>query len=211
VTPDQPLATPDQPQATDGPVAKPALPPVLGKAVVVSTDKGTVRFRRPGRKRFTVLTDSSRVPVGSVIDARRGRVALSSALNPTGKTQTAQFWAGVFQVRQARSGRGMTDIILRGAKPRCPSAGSGVKNAGISAKRKRKRGRRLWAKDNRGRFRTRGGHSVATTRGTKWLTTESCAGTATRVFDGAVVVRNRHTGKKVTVRAGKRYLARRKR
>ena len=106
----------------------------------------------------------------------------------------------------------MTDIILHGAKPRCPAAGSRAKKAGISAKRKRKRGRatlgqgrsRPLPHPRRQQRRHDPRHQVAHHR-------ERCAGTATRVFEGAVVVRNRHTGKRVTVRAGKRYLARRKR
>ena len=52
---------------------------------------------------------------------------------------------------------------------------------------------------------------MATTRGTFWLTQERCKGTLTKVYEGAVSVRNRKTGKRVTVRAGKSYLARRKR
>ena len=198
-----------QPARAEAGKTKTTPPPVLGKSVAVSKVKGKVWIRWPGGKRFVVLRDPRRMPVGSVIDVRRGTVALSSALDTKGRSQTAEFWAGVFEVRQKRSGRGMTDIILRGAKAKCPAA-SGAK-AGMSAKRKRRRGRRLWAKDDRGRFRTRGGHSVATTRGTRWLTEDRCGSTVTRVFDGAVVVRNRHTGKRVTVRAGKRYVARRKR
>ncbi len=186
-----------------------APPPVLGKSVTVSPAKGTVRVRRPRSKRFVRLTGSARVPVGSIIDVIRGRVSLSSALDRKGKTQTAQFWAGVFQVRQSRSGRGMTDIVLHGAKPRCSSGRRG--RAKSSAKRKRRRARRLWAKDKRGRFRTRGSNSVATTRGTLWVTAENCTGTATKVLEGSVVVRNRHTGRKRTVRAGQRYVARRPR
>jgi hypothetical protein len=187
-----------------GPSATPS--PELGKAVVLAPRKGTVRIRRPRGKRFVALTESTQVPTGSTIDARRGTVALSSALDREGKTQTAQFWAGVFQVRQARSGRGMTDIILRGARPSCRTSRA---KASISARRGRRRGAKLWAKDKRGRFRTRGGNSVATTRGTLWLTQERCTGTVTKVLEGSVIVRNRKTGRKVRVRAGKSYLARR--
>jgi hypothetical protein len=183
-------------------------PPVLGRAVGVARAKGTVRIRRPGSKRYRLLTAAARVPVGSMIDARRGRVALSSALDKNGKVQTAHFWAGLFQVHQKRSGRGMTDIVLRGSKASCARAGA---KASMSARRKRRRGAKLWAKDKRGRFRTRGSRSVATTRGTFWLTQERCAGTLTKVYEGSVVVRNRKTRKRVTVRAGKSHLARRRR
>ncbi len=199
------------PPEQERPASKDAPPaPVLGKAVGVTPSRGTVRVRARGSKRFITLTAGDSIPVGSTIDARRGRVALSSALNSSGKVQTAQFWGGIFKVGQSRSGRGMTDIALLGGRPSCAKAPA---KASIS-KRKRKRSRRgakLWAKDKRGRFRTRGSNSVATTRGTFWLTQERCNGTLTKVYEGAVVVRNRKTGKRVTVRAGKRYLARRKR
>jgi hypothetical protein len=183
---------------------------VLGKAVGVAPSRGTVRIRARGSRRFITLTAGDSIPVGSTIDARRGRVALSSALNSKGKVQTAHFWGGLFKVGQSRSGKGMTEIALLGGRPSCAKAPA---KASIS-KRKRKRSRRgakLWAKDKGGRFRTRGSNSVATTRGTSWLTQERCNGTLTKVYEGAVSVRNRKTGKRVTVRAGKSYLARRKR
>jgi hypothetical protein len=144
--------------------------------------------------------------VGTTIDARRGRVALRTALTD-GETQMATFWAGVFQVRQNPRAQGLTDIVLRGRIAGC-SASSPTPEAGVS---RRRRVRRLWAKDDHGRYRTRGGNSVATTRGTTWLTVERCGRTVTRVFDGAVLVRNRHTGRRVLVEADERYAARRPR
>lgn len=184
--------------------------PKLGKALAVATAKGTVRVKRRGSNRWFSLTDADSIPVGSTIDTRRGRVALSSALDRNGKVQTAHFWGGVFKVGQSRSGRGMTDIAVLGRRPSCAKV---AKKASISRKRKRRSrgGAKLWAKDKRGRFRTRGSNSVATTRGTFWLTQERCKGTLTKVYEGAVSVRNRKTGRRVTVRAGKSYLARRKR
>jgi ferric-dicitrate binding protein FerR (iron transport regulator) len=53
---------------------------------------------------------------------------------------------------------------------------------------RRKPARRLWGEDKGGRFRTRGRNSVATVRGTRWLTEDTCAGTRTRVLEGAVDV-----------------------
>ena len=67
--------------------------------------------------------------------------------------------------------------------------------------------RRLWG-DGKGKFRTKGSYSSATVRGTKWLVSDSCAGTLTRVVRGVVSVRDIPKRKTVRVRAGKRYLAR---
>ena len=199
---------PAAPRPGNGETAAGAPAPVLGRKVAVARAKGVVRIRLRGSKRFRTLTKADAIPVGSTIDTRRGRIALSSALDSKGKIQTAHFWGGVFNVGQSRSGRGMTDIAVLGGTPRC---GNAAAKASISKRRRSRRGAKLWAKDKRGRFRTRGSRSVATTRGTFWLTQERCTGTLTKVYEGAVRVRNRKTGRRVTVRAGKSYLAKRRR
>ena len=56
-------------------------------------------------------------------------------------------------------------------------------------------------------FRTRGRNSVATVRGTKWLTVDRCDGTLTRVLAGAVVVRDLKRKRNVLVRAKRSYFA----
>ena len=73
-----------------------------------------------------------------------------------------------------------------------------------------KRTRQLWGKDNNGRFVTRGRSAVATVRGTAWFTRDSCAGTLVSVTRGTVAVRDLVRKVTVIVRAGHKYLARRK-
>ena len=58
---------------------------------------------------------------------------------------------------------------------------------------KRRVVRRLWGKDKHARFRTHGRDSVATVRGTQWVTTDRCDGTVTRVTEGKVLVRDLRT------------------
>ena len=58
------------------------------------------------------------------------------------------------------------------------------------AKGKRRVVRRLWGKDKHARFRTHGRDSVATVRGTRWVTTDRCDGTLTKVSEGKVLVRD---------------------
>ena len=70
--------------------------------------------------------------------------------------------------------------------------------------------RHLWAKDNHGRFVTRGRSAVATVRGTAWLMQESCAGTLVKVTRGRVSVRDLVRHRTVLVSAGRSYLARRR-
>jgi flagellar basal body rod protein FlgF len=69
--------------------------------------------------------------------------------------------------------------------------------------------RSLWGRDRSGKFRTHGRDSVATVRGTTWLTVDRCDGTLTVVKAGAVSVRERRTHRSFLVRAGSRHLARR--
>jgi hypothetical protein len=99
------------------------------------------------------------------------------------------------------------DLYLRGGNfGRCgrAAASRAAQRAGAS---RVKRVRRLWGRDRGGRFRTHGRHSHATVRGTRWLTEDRCAGTFTRVTNGAVVVRDLRRRRSVVVRAGHSYLA----
>jgi len=89
------------------------------------------------------------------------------------------------------------------AQARARSGKGGARAAAATTKR-----RKLWGSDKGGRFRTHGRNSVATVRGTRWSTRETCAGTVTRVMQGAVEVRDLRAGRTVTVRKGHAYLAR---
>jgi hypothetical protein len=159
---------------------------------------GQVTVKLPGADKAQTVDGSQVLPIGSVVDTRNGKIALTTALDSQGHTQTATFWGGVFRVGQRG---GYTEITLAGARPSCPAAGL----AHISRRHKK---RSLWAQDNHGHYRTRGQNSVATVRGTKWLTEDRCSGTLTRVAHGAVVVKDRHTHRAVVVKAGHSYLAR---
>ena len=115
---------------------------------------------------------------------------------------------GVFAVRQPHSGCGRVDVYLRGGSfKRCarPARRGGARRASAS---KRRRVRRLWGRDSGGKYRSHGRHSHATVRGTRWLTQETCAGTLTRVEEGAVEVRDTRRHRTVLVHAGHTYLAR---
>ena len=98
----------------------------------------------------------------------------------------------------------MTELVLRGPLPTC-TGGAGARAAAASAKRPP---RRLWGRDDHGRFRTRGSNSVATVRGTAWYVEDRCDGTLTRVSKGSVSVRDLRRQRTVIVNAGKSYLAR---
>jgi hypothetical protein len=200
--PPPPPVAPSPAPAAPPPATQPVPPPVLGKSVNVSVRSGSVSVKLPGTRAYAALTELASIPVGSLIDARNGSVTLRSA-RPGGGTQTGTFHGGLFEVRQPKRPRGMIELVLRGAMPSCGRAGSAAASA-----RKPPR-RRLWGRTARGRFRTRGGSSVTTVRGTSWLVSDRCAGTVTRVRRGSVTVHDLRRHRKVIVRAGQRYIARR--
>ena len=176
-------------------------PPVAGRTVNVELVSGKVRIRRPGSNRFVTLTAEAQIPVGSSIDTRNGRIAITAAQGG-GKTASADFYDGLFKLTQTKRSK-VTSLTLT-ERLSCPRKGS----ASAAAKKKKKR--RLWG-DGSGKFRTKGKHSAATVVGTKWLVEDRCRSTLTRVVRGRVKVRDFAKKKTVTVRAGKRYTARAKR
>jgi hypothetical protein len=188
-------------------------PPVPGKSVAVGLESGKV-FVTSASGRRTRLTGGATIPVGSRIDTRQGRVALTSAATGTGaRTQSAQFYRGTFTVRQSRPARRgaalTTDIVLAAAsRSQCATA-RGASAAAVSKKKAPHAVlSKLWG-NGKGRFRTKGKYSAATVRGTIWLTQERCDGTLTRVRRGTVSVRDLKRRRTVTVKAGRSYLARR--
>ena len=192
------------PDAASSPVLAAPAPPELGQTLGVAAQAGTVLVRLPGSARAVALTHAASIPVGTTLDARKGTVTLSSAL-PGDQTQTGTFHGGVFEVRQPDGARGMTELVLRGPLPTCTSAGGSARAAAAPAKRPP---RRLWGRDDHGRFRTRGSNSVATVRGTVWYVEDRCDGTLTRVSKGSVSVRDLRRQRTVIVNAGNSYVAR---
>jgi streptogramin lyase len=191
--------------------ATPKLEPEHGETVVADPS-GRVRFRRPGGRWRLLAGTGAELPVGTSIDTRRGKIALTTAAR-NGRKQTGTFGGGIMQVRQPRRARGRVDIHLRGGNfAACGRARAGRSSGtGASASARRRRPvRRLWGRDSGGRFRTYGRHSQATVRGTRWLTKDTCDTTVTVVTKGAVVVRDFARHRNVLVTAGHRYVAHRR-
>jgi hypothetical protein len=156
---------------------------------------------------FVPLVQAEQIPMGSTIATTRGKVRVETAANSTGsKTQTGSFFAGLFQLRQPRAARPITEMVLKGGSFRKACRGAAGKGSAGAAARAR-RVRRLWG-DGRGRFRTRGRYSSATVRGTSWLVEDRCDGTLTRVRRGRVLVQDLVRGRRVVLKAPRSYLAR---
>jgi hypothetical protein len=185
------------------PVLAPPAPPELGESIAVAPQAGNVLVRLPGSTRTVALSDAASIPVGSIVDTRRGTVTLRSEV-PGAGTQTGTFRGGLFEVRQPAGGRGTTELVLRDPMPAC-TGGSARAAAAPTGRRPPRRA--LWGRDDHGRFRTRGSNSVATVRGTAWYVEDRCDGTLTRVSKGSVSVRDLRRERTVIVKAGKSYLA----
>lgn len=218
--------------------------PVLGRSVDLRLVAGRALIRLPGGRAphlraaaaarrgvvppagtgFFPLTQPLSLPMGTVIDALHGKLALTAATGHGARTQTGIFSGAVFRLGQAVRGprRGQVRLALvEGAFPGAPSfaecatdqAAGGVPAAGgagpaRSAKLSPKILQTLHAHDNHGNFRTVGHHASATVRGTTWILSERCAGTYVAVRRGVVAVFVDATRRTVIVRAGGHYLAR---
>ena len=197
--------------------------PVKGKSVTIVATQGTVRVKVPGSTRYVDVGSLREIPLGSRIDARRGRVRITAEVDAkTHRTESSLFWDGIFVVLQTKGSKPILEARLAGGSfKNCTlrsTARTITRAAGgplaepftfVAKKRKSKRKvRRLWGRGE-GSFRTGGKRSSATVRGTWWLVEDRCDGTLTRVRQGRVDVRDFRLKKTIRLRAGRRsiYLA----
>jgi hypothetical protein len=198
--------------------------PIIGTNVNVRPESGTVLVQLPpgtsagkakaigvapaAAKKFVPLRAGLQIPVGSLLDTRRGSVRLLSAGLPTpngSAFQGASFRGAQFQVRQGHSNP-LTELIARGGG--LNKCGTKVPRGGAAKLvASAVRARTLFGR-GKGRFRTRGRNSSATVRGTQWVQKDTCSGTLTVVKAGTVVVRDFAKKRNIVVKKGKRYLAR---
>jgi dipeptidyl aminopeptidase/acylaminoacyl peptidase len=180
------------------PPPPPVTPPVAGVSVNVTPVSGAVLIRAPGTTAFVSLTAVDSIPVGSELDTTRGRVRLASAAG-AGRTQTADFYQGRAKISQSRASA-LTTLTLS-APLTCPTRKSSAAGA--------PKVRRLWG-NGKGRFTTNARYAAATVRGTIWLTEDRCTSTLIRVRAGRVEVFDKVLRKRVIIRAGQSYVARKR-
>jgi len=189
---------------SSGPGAGTARAPVMGRTALLERLSGRILVKPPAARGFMALHGRRTVPIGTVIDASHGTLRLLTALSLHRRTQAARIWGDSFRVLQNATGNGMTRLLLVGARPSC-AVRSRARAA--STRRRRVKSRGLWAEDDHGLYSTYGANSVASVRGTRWGTIESCAGTRTVVSRGRVAVRDLSNGRTVLLGAGASYLA----
>jgi len=188
--------TPPRVQYFRRPSAGGALPPPGPGVANATAVSGTVTVRVKGATNFVTLS-AQQIPAGSEVDATRGRVRLTSLARGTA-TQTADFYQGRFLISQAGTGD-RTTVLRLSAPLRCPRRLAATKPSE----------RHLWG-NGQGRFRTAGKFAATTVRGTVWLTRDTCTQTLIRVRSGRVEVFDLVLRRRVTVTAGKSYIARRR-
>ncbi len=174
------------------------VPPALNsRKIVVRPAGGTVLVKAPGQANFRELTDERRIPIGSLIDARRGFVEVT-AENTSGVDETALFWDGLFEALQSGdpfNARLAEDLACKAKKKKKKGkrkgGNKGRASASASAYASAGNSRQLWARA-KGRFRTTGYKGSATIRGTEWLTEDRCAGkrqvTSFRSVEGELTI-----------------------
>jgi hypothetical protein len=193
-----------------GTALPPPSAPAPGASVIVQPSSGTIRVKLPHSRRYVVLARGAQIPVGTVVDASRGSVSLTSATDLLGATKTGTFTGGGFLVTQAKTARPTTQLrLVGGSFAACHRATTQRKSSRIAPRFFTNRViRRLWGRDRGGRFWTIGRTASAAVRGTAWLTEDRCDGTLIRVSAGRVLVHDAARHRNVLVSAGHSYLAR---
>ena len=194
--------------------------PGLGKTFNVSST-GLVLIEVHGV--FIPLTELTKIPNGTIINALHGTLSLTTALpavqhaaiaakkkakKPKTKTQKGKFSGGVFKVTQARSGLA-TLALVEGAKFKgaptyasCKTKKGKAVTAALSAKTLQ-----LLHGSAHGKFRTKGRYAAATVRGTIWTIADRCDGTLTHAIKDTVTVSDFVRHKTISLRPGHSYLA----
>jgi hypothetical protein len=188
--------------------------PVLSRTVDLETRSGTVTVKVPGaapeargsglsQQGFVMLNGARQVPVGTIVGATTGDVAVETATAAGGRLQTGTFGGGRFQVLQPRSAHGLAELRLIDVLTRAGCAPA--KHRG--SKSTRRLG--LLRANANGRFETIARAASATTRGrpASWTVTDRCDGTLTVVTHASVIVHDRRAAKSRLVGAGRRYFA----
>jgi hypothetical protein len=192
VTP-QPTPSPSPSPEPTTPTLPPAQPPVAGVRVGSQLSEGTVTVKLPGGTQFLPLTGAASLPVGSVVDARRGATELAAS-DGRGGVASAVISAGIFAIRQAEARGAIAEVALRTPPGKTRACATGPRKGVI----------RKLSIVAKGVFRTRAAKAVVKGRNASWTVSDRCDGTLTRVKRGHVAVKS---GKRtVNLAAGRRLL-----
>ena len=162
------------------------------RSVGVRPFSGAVSVRPTGTSAFIALKEQDLTANASDVNANAGALDVT-VRNGSGGLNTARVSGGSFRATQAASAAVLTDLRLT------ETLSCGAKATQATAKKTRRLRVRV-----KGKFRTIGRYASAIARGTAWTITDSCDRTVIRVTEGTVTVRNRRTGRLLSVSAGQR-------
>lgn len=187
---DTSLGTKFSASAAVGPVVAAAEPPTVqvapqhGIQLIADLTGGSVRFKPPGQTGYSQLTSTTPIPVGSIVDARKGRISVTAATGAFGNTtpdQSFEYYKGVFKLLQPAAIDSFAIARLVGKAP-CGSSASAGKSASDprATTSRRRRGGRVWG-SGRGKYGTAGSGGTGSVVGTTYVTVEKCGGTYFKV------------------------------
>ncbi len=194
------------------------VPPIVGERSLARLISGTVYVKLPARSAglkqqlpgFVPLKGVAALPIGTIVDARRGTIGLETAADsraatdPLRRLSRSRVSAAIFQIRQAMQRRPSlrtravaTQLVLStppaadvGCRRQPPAKGI-VRSLRATAK---------------GLVRVSAGGSFGVGRDATWRTIDRCGSTTTYVTRGRVRVFDKARRRTVTVRAGRRYV-----
>jgi len=174
--------------------------PAPGVTFGICNTSGVIKVRCAEDERFRSVEFGELIPVGCLVDARRGAVRVTAAQGG-GRTQSGVFKDGLFRITQKDGPNSFVTLTLAGSLKCGADAADGGRAAAS------RRGRRLRSKAS-GRWRNLARASSVSTTSATWLVVDRCDGTTvTEVRKGTVTVRDFSLGQTVTVKAGQRYVA----
>ena len=180
-------------------------PPKAGKSFNIEPAGGKVSTKCKDEGAFRKLDKPKQVTLDCEIDADGGTVSVTASKGSSGKTQTALFWGGTFDIDQ-ETGDNREAVMTLAGERRCEKRGDGMGN-GRQLSRKGSKGRKLWG-SGEGNYKTVGSHGSATVTGTIWLVHDRCDGsTLFKVKKGTVVVSDFVKDNSVVLQAGQSYIA----
>jgi hypothetical protein len=179
-------------------------PPILQQSADLNPVSGTVLIKLPGSNTFVPLTNPLDVPDGSIIDASKGTVSLTTQL-ANGTYQTGQFYSGEFSFSQTKGGT-VNAKLAGGSFAGCKGATKhGARTAG-APKKPNTVVRQLWGNAH-GNYTTKGRYGSASVSGTIWLTQDRCNGTFFKALkDDVYVVAFTHPHKRHHLMQGQTIL-----
>ena len=199
-------------QSTSTSVASPPVPGVSADTQAISGVVYVIVIQLGKPVSVALKGRTVAVPVGSTVDARKGvvRVKTSADYAHTTSTQTGDFGAALFKIKQLKAKQALkqhhhvtaafTDVLLltpKGALARAKCTTHGAPGKGIV------RQIHIVAK---GRYRTYGAASTTIAAGAaNWIVQDRCDGTLTHVLSGHVTV-TFGRGHSVAVSAGRTEL-----